>query len=203
MPAHAAGQPAYAASQYGGLSRGTTATPQIGALGPQSFTPGSFGQPQYGRNGNGPYAPPKPVSPGFQARGPGYYGTQPTYSKDYANAFPYPNPVQSNFQDTSRSSDVYSGHHVQQPPPYGRPYMDQASTYAGHPQAFSMQHAQNSRPYQQSQQPSVLGFGPFNYSYSETGSGSSNLYQEQLNELAKTARDIWNSTAGIKDLLQS
>ncbi|KAL2352270.1 hypothetical protein BJ546DRAFT_850274 [Cryomyces antarcticus] len=179
MPAHAAGQPAYAASQYGGLSRGTTATPQIGALGPQSFTPGSFGQPQYGRNGNGPYAPPKPVSPGFQARGPGYYGTQPTYSKDYANAFPYPNPVQSNFQDTSRSSDVYSGHHVQQPPPYGRPYMDQASTYAGHPQAFSMQHAQNSRPYQH------------------------NLYQEQLNELAKTARDIWNSTAGIKDLLQS
>ncbi|TKA73114.1 hypothetical protein B0A49_06354 [Cryomyces minteri] len=203
MPAHAACQPTYAASQYGGFSRGATVTPQSGPLGPQSFTPGSFGQPQYGRNGNGPFAHPQPVSPDFQAQGPGYYGTQPMYSHSYANAFPYQNPVRSNFQDTYQPFNMYSGHPVQQPPPHGRPYVDQASAYAGYPQPFSMPHAQNSYPYQQSQQSSVLESGPTNYSYSQTGPGRSNLYQEQLNELAETARDIWNRTAGIKDLLQS
>lgn len=151
-------------------------------------SPGPYSRTPYGTPyayGSGPYRPPSPQ----------YFPGQ--------NGYGYPPP-----QPGYPPSGPYD-QHVPPPPnaPYGSPFPGQA-----YPPPYSGSESRNQHhPSYQAPYGGQAPTGPYMPPYPRQGppagshkpnqsSQSFGLYQTHLDDIAKNARNIWNSTSGIKDL---
>ncbi|KKZ62967.1 hypothetical protein EMCG_02678 [[Emmonsia] crescens] len=180
-----------------GPDQGHHHPPEGGPVYPQP-SPGPYNRTPFGTPyayGSGPYRPPSPAPP--------FYPNQP------AN-FAYPQP-----QPGYAPSGAYDPYGPPQPPNpvYGSPYPGQAypPPYPPPPDSRAPQ------PYQPpTYPPPVSGQPPYGAPYpnnshpprrggapghnSNPNSQAFGMYQVQLDDIAKNARNIWNGTSGIKDL---
>ncbi|OJD19774.1 hypothetical protein AJ78_00273 [Emergomyces pasteurianus Ep9510] len=169
---------------------GGTVYPQP-SPGPYNRTP--FGTPY--AYGSGPYRPPSPAAP--------FYPNQP-------GNFPY-SPAQPGYAP----SGAYDPYGPPQPPNpvYGSPYPGQAypPPYPPPPDSRAPQPYQPPPypppasgqppygvPYPNNSHQSRRGGGPGHNS--NPNSQAFGMYQVQLDDIAKNARNTWNGTSGIKDL---
>lgn len=198
---------------YGGYVPPTEQGPQITqpSHGYTQFSPGPYGRPaypgQYPQNQHGPFPPPPPPPQGFSGFVPGFQGQNLGY--------PQGPPGRPGFHDPhigySGPSNGYEGYpgtyQGQGPQVYGSPF-------PGHAYLPS-----NQMPEQMIHQ----GYGPVHVPYVQPAASApglphppvgwapdgpkhlqssqpTDLYQIQMDEMAKNARGVWNGTSSIKDL---
>ena len=166
---------------------------------------------QFPANRIGPFAP--PPAQGFQGYGPSFQGAPPSYHQGL--------PSRPGFPDAhvgySGPTNGYEGY----PGPYQGPMAQMySSPYPGpaylpgnqmsdplQPQGYGSGHAPYGQPatpafghspHPAHQQPNV-GWTPDSSTNIPAGQPI-DLYQVQMDEMAKNAREIWNGTSSIKDL---
>ncbi|KAK4964204.1 hypothetical protein LTR66_012420 [Elasticomyces elasticus] len=178
--------PANASQRLAGPSRGTTATPQTAYLSASFLpmeSPASALPILY--SSTGLFAPPPDVANG-------YY--------DYAQAHqsaPYPYSTQT-YGHPGQNVPAYAHYANQNPFVAGVNAYTQAG-FVTSPQLHSPQTLSLARLIQSP------GTGLASPTLSQFMSQQTNatLYHDQLNELAKVAREVWESTSGVRDLYQS
>ncbi|KAL1850788.1 hypothetical protein Plec18170_006622 [Paecilomyces lecythidis] len=150
--------------------------PSPGPYGPHPFTP----YPPYA----GPFRPPSPNIRSYYPGSPPTYG-YPTPQPGFAAGVPYEQSV---------------------PPPtvYGSPYFPPAYPVYQGPDPYAKlpygPQPQYVPPYQNNPRPPKRN-GQFHHYNSPAHSFG--LHQGQADEIARTAREVWNRTSGIKDLPNS
>lgn len=137
-------------------------------------SPHSFGHSPFGGTyAFGPYQPPSPrMSPYYPTPHSGYvFPATPVVT---TSAYDQPQPVYSPASNLHASPAMYPSHILQPRHAYPSPAYAPSSPYS--------QHVSNDGKTGVSQQ------------------GERAMYQNQLNDMARIARDVWNATSGIKDL---
>ncbi|KAI9846517.1 MAG: hypothetical protein M1837_003938 [Sclerophora amabilis] len=202
---------------YGGYSQSTGPVAQgapNGIQGYHAFSPGPYGHSQYPEqypgHHNGPYPPPQPFhgppaafqghqqgfpqgnlgsyqssQPGYPGPAPGYQHFIPPYQGQQQNQYGSPHPSQVN--PASMQSQM---HGVAQP-------------FGQHPHAYAPPVGNGLPP--NNVYPCAPPTAPQPATQAPTGpSGQTGgIYQVQLEDMAKFAREAWSSTSGIKDLSSS
>jgi len=153
-------------------------------------SPGPYGRPPYSAPypyAQGPYRPPSPNMSHYYSSPQAGYGYPPPQS-----AFPQGPPYEQ---------------HVPPAPMYGSPYLSHAypASYQPHelrgpPYPAPGYGPPPYIPYQNGPRPPRRGGQSHSFNSPNQSFG---LYQNQLDEVARTAREVWNGTSGIKDLPNS
>ncbi|KAL2005251.1 hypothetical protein VTN00DRAFT_2461 [Thermoascus crustaceus] len=155
-------------------------------------SPGPYGRPPYSAPypyAQGPYRPPSPNMGHYYSSpqaGYGYPPPQPT--------FPQGPPFEQHVPPAPMYGSPYLGHaypasyqpHDSRGPPYPPPGY-------GPPPPYVPSYQNGARPPRR---------GGQSHPYNSTNQ-SFGLYQNQLDEVARTAREVWNGTSGVKDLPNS
>ncbi|KAL1965320.1 hypothetical protein VTN77DRAFT_5922 [Rasamsonia byssochlamydoides] len=167
----------------------------------------SDGPPVYPHQSPGPYGRSPFSAPFPYVQGP-YRPPSPSMSPYYSashTGYRYP-PPQPGLQNAPYEQ------HIPPPPMYGSPYLG-----TGHPANYQPHDSRISHPYPSpgyGPPPQAAYAPPFrNPSRSGKRSGQTypytnpnnrlSAYQNQLDEMARIAREVWNRTSGIKDLPSS
>ena len=179
------------------------------------FSPGPYAHQtypgQFPPNRIGPFAPPPPQAP--QGYGSGFQGTSPSFQPGLPNRAGFPD-AQTGYSGPSNGYDGYSGQyqgHV--PQMFHSPFPGPAYPPMSHmSDAMSSQgYGPTQTPYgppmvstpgypaHHTQQQSITAWPPEG-SYNAPASQPTDLYQVQMDEMARNAREIWNGTSSIKDL---
>lgn len=173
------------------------------------FSPGPYGRPypgQFPQNPHGPFAPPPPP-PGFQGYVPSFQGQSPSYQQGPPNRPGFHDP-HVGYSGPSNGYDGYPGSYQGQVPQiYGSPFP--GHTYLPPNQMSDHMMPQGYGPVQvpyghpaasASGLPHLpIGWAPDGSSHISSGQAT-DLYQIQMDEMAKNAREVWNGTSSIKDL---
>lgn len=177
---------------YGGYQPAVSAAMQAPNSHAYQESPGPYyGHPQYGEqysgHQNGPYAPPQP-----------HPDTAENYQIPHYSA---PPPADSNV-DYSEPPQGYSQ------PAYGTQYQNESSSYYNPPNPGGSYPA--SPPEVVSQQhPYAHQGSQYTYAYSQPPTSQpsqiaqppkTDEYRQQLLDVAKNARDVWDSINGLKDI---
>lgn len=167
---------------------------------------------EYGNVGTSQYDSGQPPHSAFyapQQNGPYPYTPAPGYppysqgpSPDHGQAVPYPNP----YANTPHGYNYVAPQYPQQSPSYGYSYSQ--PPYVAYPPGPEYPRPgayppdQGSQYYGAGAAPQSATFPPRPVPLHPSGLAP-DVYQKQLDELAKQARDVWFGTSGIKDIPQS
>jgi len=207
---------------YGGYGQLIEHGPQIPQQPPAylQFSPRPYAHPaypgQFPSSRIGPFAPPPPQ--GLQGYGPGFQPTSPNFQPGLPSRSGFPD-AQIGYSGPNNGYDGYSGQYqgqgqVQQM--YNSPFPGPA--YLPMHQAPDLMMAQGYGPNQASYGPPIpststypayhnqqqsINAWPPEGSQNTTAGQPTDLYQVQMDEMARIAREIWNGTSSIKDLPSS
>lgn len=205
---------------YGGYGQHIEHGPQISQQPhayPQ-FSPGPYAHPaypgQFPPSRIGPFAPPPPQGP--QGYAPGFQPTSPNFQAGVPHPAGFPD-ARVGYSGPINGYDGYSGQYqVQMPQIYNSPFPGPA--YLPMNQVADSISSQGYGPTQVPYGPSVpsasaypahhnqqqaVNAWPSEASHNAPAGQPTDLYQVQMNEMARIAREIWNGTSSIKDLPSS
>jgi len=205
---------------YGGYGQPIEHGPQI-VQQPHAypqFSPGPYAHPaypgQFPPNRIGPFAPPPPPQ-GPQGYGPGFQATSPNFQPGLPNRAGFLD-AQIGYSSPSNGYDGYSGQYQGQGPQMYSPFPGPAylpMNQVADPmvaQGYGLTQAPygppvpstSAYPAHHNQQQSIIAWPPEGL-HNTPASQPTDLYQVQIDEMARIAREVWNGTSSIKDLPSS
>lgn len=136
---------------------------------------------------HGPYQPPSP-------------SMSPYYSNSHAAyVYPPPPPALVNHDQNSSQQSMYNSPYANQAYPINYPTHEVRTGHPYPPSGYGFSPSYSQMMYNSSRS------GKFNSELQPYGNSHKDLsaYQHRLDDMARTAREIWNGTSGIKDMPNS